>query len=364
MRKFGAQIFTGPHAMLGATGLDDWMLARPSIAVLAGSFPFIQSPHTLLIGRATLGNDSLDPDIGDPLQQAERYFYNYVLPTAQSNRHIKTWVSQNEPRWDNSWDVQQAREAIRWYAKSHKHFASLCYRHELRPGIGQWSVGTPSFPGADTPTEAASIFNDYGEALAAVDNYRGIITRHSYGWHNEWLSLRHRADYRIFKGMGFANTKIATTEAGAEMLLNIDPPMRPFREQFPNHTDYMSWILQYELEQQKDWQYHLGSALFTIGTGGSGAWNNYDVAGTSIPSLMQTLPKIRGKVSVQRLLNIVGKLSKPHRNMIGLMPNDLLDYLASHRDEVYLGPDPIDWGLQTSERSVISTELRALYQTL
>lgn len=287
-------LLLSPHFMTGGTGYADWLKAKPRVVKLCGAFPRDPiAPETFVIGRATVANDGVSPDMGAPEKVAQDYFFGKLLPVARMNAWIKNWEAQNEPSWDTGKTAEQYRADMRWYARYHAEFAKLCWEHGLLGVIGSWSVGTPYLPPAAnsttfTPDDAARIWDDYVPALHAIRNYGAVFSRHSYGAFNEWLALRHRADYRAFKRLGFGGINHVITECGEEFVdgssaWKVNPK---YGGSLRSYFD--SYLVPLEFELRRDAHYLIGATVFTLGTGG-GAWEYFDVASNEIGGWMQQL---------------------------------------------------------------------------
>lgn len=65
------------------------------------------------------------------------------------------------------------------------------------------------------------------------------------------------------------------------------------------------------------------------------------------------------EVENQLVLNAVGRVATMFRtNLIGLMPNDLLDHMVASRDMVYNGPPVQNWGLTDDQKRLVVEELK------
>lgn len=287
-------LLLSPHFQNGGTGYGDWLKAKPRVVKLCGAFPTDSIPaDTLVIGRATVTDDGVSPDMGAPEKVAQDYFFGKVLPVARLNPWIKYWEAQNEPGWDKGKTAEQYRADMRWYARYHAEFTRLCWEHGLFGVIGSWSVGTPYLPAAAdsvifTPDDAAKIWDSYTPALAAIRSYGAVFSRHSYGAFNEWLALRHRADYRAFKRLGYGDIKIVVTECGEDFVEGSKPWKLDPRYNGNLRTYFDKYLAPLEFELRKDADYLIGATVFTLGTGGGG-WENFDVASNEIGGWMQQL---------------------------------------------------------------------------
>ena len=59
-------------------------------------------------------------------------------------------------------------------------------------------------------------------------------------------------------------------------------------------------------------------------------------------------------VSNQSVFNAVREVSGALKiNLIGLMPHDLLDFMAARRDRIYEGPSVQGWGLTDEQKALV-----------
>lgn len=223
----------------------------------------------LIVGRR-YDDDGIDLDAPDMKAEAQRYFNGQRAPSfpalAAAFPMIQVWEGPNEP------DVQTPERMQRYAAFSNELAFLMMTEAKRRSGIGAWAVGTPDFP----------LWQYWQPALAAVLNFKAVLTRHSYGPLDKYFSLRHREDQAHFTAMGFPDMPLLITECGTDTLWNAQTFNKPWRELYGYGDDalaryWVEWGRPFEEALAKD-AYVLGAHWFTFGNGGGAHWNTYDLA--------------------------------------------------------------------------------------
>lgn len=347
----------GPHLMNGGWP-HDWLAIGVKIVKWHAQIPSTADgipADVLTIGRPAHYQGFSPSDQIAPTLAARQYFNGVILPALSAAPWMQAWESPNEPGWNYEWSTSTKRTAMLWYADFMLEFARLLNIHGRRAVLGNWSVGNPDFPS----------WQWYGKALEAVGRYNAILGRHSYGWLVDELAFRHRLDEKEFNKLGFRNTPLAITECGAER----DHGMMPWRIQYRGDFNayFDQWIAPFVRGLLPD-SYVLGATLFTAGTGGSTTWDAYDVSGTDIIKRLAELPTAPPPppppippipaLTNQRVFNVVAAYGKEiNKNLIGLMPYDLVDGMAANRQAAYTGGSPLGWGLTSAEKIELARRL-------
>jgi len=69
---------------------------------------------------------------------------------------------------------------------------------------------------------------------------------------------------------------------------------------------------------------------------------------------VEAQPYTPAALTNQQVFDAIGQVARAlHVNLIGLMPNDLLDLMVAHRDRPYVGPPVQLWGLTSEHKRLI-----------
>jgi hypothetical protein len=271
----------GPHYLPGGESFtQQWLQLKPAVAKFAYSFDVANSapPEVLCVGRPDESFLAQHPILsGDPAALAQQFAATIFAPLVQRYPRIDVWEGPNEIGI-----APNETERMQWYAAFLGEFGRQMDLLGKRALLGAWAVGTPEF----------NLWQYYLPVLQACRDHRAILSRHSYGPLDQWYSFRHRKDEAMFQPLGFANTPVIISECGADRLGNFPGP---WRQVWGNRSDsyWQEYLLPFTQEIEKD-AYVLGATLYTVGTGFSEAWRNFDVADTgligNLAGYAQTLP--------------------------------------------------------------------------
>jgi hypothetical protein len=274
----------GPHFLPGGDDCtQQWLKLKPAVAKFVYSFDIANGvpPEVLCVGRPEEDFLSQHPLLsGDPVALAQQFAATVLAPLVQRYPRIDVWEGPNEI--DIRTSQPDGLQRMDWYSAFLAEYARQMDLLGKRALVGAWAVGNPEF----------SIWQRYVPVLQACRDHHAILSRHSYGPLDQWYSFRHRQDEAAFQQLGFANTPVIISECGADRLGNF--PGR-WRKVWGDRIDryWQEYLLPFTQEIEKD-AYVLGATLFTVGTGFSQAWRDFDVTDTNLvanlASYAQTLP--------------------------------------------------------------------------
>ena len=271
----------GPHYLPGGEALtQQWLQLKPAVAKFCYQFDLAKDadPNTLRVGRPDENFIGQHPLLsGDPLALARQMAQEVYAPLIAAHPAIDAWEGPNEI----GCNPDQVAE-MQWYSAFLGELGKQIQLLGKRACLGAWSVGSPEL----------SLWQHYVPVLRACRDYGAILSRHAYGPLDQWYSFRHRQDEATFQQLGFAGTPLIISECGADRLGNFPGP---WRKVWGDRVEgyWQDYLLHFTQELEKD-EYVLGATLFTVGTGFSEVWRNFDVADTRLVDLIagyaQTLP--------------------------------------------------------------------------
>ncbi len=266
--------------------------AQPAVVVAVGDLGWLAdvkdvSPDTVTLAR--FGQETQDIS-GDPTEAA-RDFVAAHRSEYLAHPAVDYWLGWNEPAIDG---VDQ----MEWYAAFEAERAAAMARLGLRVAVGNFSTGTPE----------ADEFAAFVPAVAAAQEYGGILALHEYSAPAMWdgygaevpgmdgqnefgaLTLRYRFWYRYYLQPNDLVIPLAITEAGIDggVLVGAGGHLSGWQDfaaapeddaaldytpiTAAGYLDQLSW---YDDELRRD-DYVLGCAVFNAGDD-SGTWASFDV---------------------------------------------------------------------------------------
>lgn len=293
----------GPFAMgqSAATQAEviEWLKLRPTVAKfyawghrdknnpVPGNEDFyiinFAAPETLCVIRP-MENYTLWQ--GAPEDEARKYFdfaFAGLLQRYKRQNLIleatnETGISASEP------------DKMRWHSRFMAEVARITYQESgglVRAGIGAWSTGNPS----GTSTDPLCQWEQWREALDAIEMGCAVLTLHEYGTlpapRDTWNLLRYRRVMDRLRRMGYTRTKIIITEFAYDSNPEFGTYNR-WRDVWGTdlQSHYNEFVKFYADEISKD-NYLLGATWYTIGNGGSGAWDRFNLAGFGVVDILK-----------------------------------------------------------------------------
>lgn len=254
------------HWGLGGRGLTKVLQAGVVGVKYCAAFPSGEPVGDgVVIGRFYIASDetawTFGLGVGDPRASALS-FAERIWPEVERNPHVRYIESPNEP-------VVKTPAVMAWLGEFCYEFARIVKARGRLAVIGNFPVGTPE----------QGLWLYFTKGLQACIDFGALLGVHLYGWLNEHLALRHRANNREFEKLGYFNIPQVATECGAE---NVEG-MKPWTEQYGDAEEGFAryrdeWLLPFAHEIHKD-PYLVMATLFTQGTGAADKWRPYDVAG-------------------------------------------------------------------------------------
>jgi len=254
----------GPHYLPGGEDATiAWLRLKPAVVKFCyGGYEMstLADPFTLTLGRPDerfLGSPGVPFGEGFPDVLARQFVREVYAPLAAAFPAIQVWEGPNEINPDTPRQMQ-------WYGEFLYEFARQIHMLNRRAGIGAWAPGTPEL----------EMWQGYTAALQACREFGAVLTRHSYGALDEWLGYRHRKDNEVFTKLGYPDLPVIISECGADRLGSC--PGR-WRQIYTSEAEYWERYLKpFTAELDRD-DYVLGATVFTVGTGFSQAWRDFDV---------------------------------------------------------------------------------------
>jgi hypothetical protein len=300
----------GAHVIRAAPDLGEYIQAKPAVVKFVGDWGMAPNvpEGVLVIGRRHQGNYDAQHQkaTGKTPREAAQQFLQDQLDTYRSNPAIKYWEGHNEPVWNDE-------ESMGWYAQFEVERMRMMAERGLKCVLGNFATGSPKL----------DLWHAFLPALRAAQEYEAILGLHEYscpwmwwmtGKHQidpnddqgdeGWTTLRYRKVYRQYLiPNGLGNTPLVITECGIDPLVNPKPPgaaggawkqLGGFWASHDNERDkadyYYRQLLWYDKELQKD-DFVIGATVFTWGSF-SGAWKDFDVAGTNVSKKLVTYTKV------------------------------------------------------------------------
>lgn len=294
----------GPHYLAGGDAATlEWLKLKPAVAKFCWSgYELARMAHaeTLTVGRPEeqfIGTPEAPVGQGDPALLAKAFVNRFYAPLIAAYPYIRAWEGPNEVVPDDAAQME-------WYAEFLHYFAREIFALGKQAVIGAWPPGAPSLV----------LWPRYARALQAVREWCAILSRHSYGPLDLWYSYRHRLDNDAFTKMGYPSLPVIITECGADHL--GDFPGR-WRHVYGSEREYWDEYLRPLAADLARDQYVLGATLFTVGSGYSLGWADFDVGGDLVAAMkedpMTQAPADDGGISV--VSTVVGS-NGPRRDKV------------------------------------------------
>lgn len=268
-----------PHWMLGGSGLSRWLQAGCTSVKYAGAYPQGEPIDDNKIVARVLNQDTFHLFSDTPERAAKKYIEEELSPVIRANPHLHTFEALNEPDWKDDDNPANTPRVMAWVCEFLYHSAKRLRDRNIIPVVGNWSVGNPDY-----------FAWNYSEwMLRATKDSGAIIGRHGYGPLDRDYAYRYEKDAEIFTGLGYPEVKFYLTEVGLDNVLHFTP----WKTYYGNTTAgferyWREWIVPFELRIRRDARV-LGAHLFTLGTGGSNAWDPFDVSNLEITNIAERM---------------------------------------------------------------------------
>ena len=279
----------GPHTLNGSAEALALVAAGAPVAKLVNDFGMAAemlrlNPDVILIGRQISVYADQDGRVVtaenlrhlDPLVAAQ-LFIDIQKETYRRNPLILRWEGLNEPSWevkntDGTINIAATVANYEWYGRFEERRIELLAEMGLMAVILNFSYGTP-----DIDDGKLYAWLPLLPALQSAKIHRGLMGLHEYSFKNGmrdaweanlgegWLFGRYRKVHRLVLVPNDVEIPIVLTEFGSD-----------FRRM--PEMDYVN-ELKWADSVMRENEYLLGATIYTYGTAGDPAWDNFNLVG-------------------------------------------------------------------------------------